>query len=106
MSDIMHWSDCAMCNSPAYPPEKCDCGAVMHDFSDESIRRLATHFKLGETIEFANALLAAHESQSLPEGWKLVPIQATEAIQDAVNRAIRTPDATNSDVWRAGVDAA
>lgn len=26
--DIIHWSDCAVYNEPAYPAEPCDCGAA------------------------------------------------------------------------------
>ena len=28
MSSIIHWSDCAVHNTPAYPAGECDCGAA------------------------------------------------------------------------------
>ncbi len=26
--ELIHWSDCAVYNEPAYPAGECDCGAI------------------------------------------------------------------------------
>lgn len=43
---IIHDSDCAVHNEPAYPNGPCDCGAEMVEVADRFAHRLAMHLEL------------------------------------------------------------
>jgi hypothetical protein len=61
----------------------CDCGGYQDDDSGD------WEFKDADLMKFARALLAAAApAPSAPEGWKLVPIEPTEAMRDAAEKSV------------------